>query len=314
MSIGPDPRDVEAAARLRETQRILVLADGSKAAVAESLPKIVGWLEERVEFVDLECELSAFCEQHAAELGGFTGPRPDLVVVLGGDGSVLSAVRMLAEDPVPLVGVNFGQVGFLAPVEAAHWETALAAVLAGDAVVEQRMMLDAEVNAAEPQPGPRRAVALNDFVLSRGSTHGLVTIRLTVGDDVVGDYRADGLIFATPSGSTAYSLAAGGPILAPSMGAIAVTPIAAHSLANRPLVLDPDGVLRADVLRAYGEVTLAVDGHAFHGLQEGDFLTIGRHKNSYPLLAPPDFGPWRRLRERLGWSGSFVRDSDEGRD
>jgi NAD+ kinase len=311
MSIGSDPRDEEAAARLRETRRILVLADGSKAAVAQSLPRIVGWLEERVEFVDLQRELSVFCEQHAAELGGFTGERPDLVVVLGGDGSVLSAVRMLAEDPIPMIGVNFGQVGFLAPVEATNWENGLTAVLAGEAVVERRMMLDAEVSTAEPQPGPCRAVALNDFVLSRGSTNGLVTIRLTVGDDVVGDYRADGLIFATPSGSTAYSLAAGGPILAPSMGAIAVTPIAAHSLANRPLVLHPDGVLRADVLKAYGEVTLAVDGHAFHGLQEGDYLTIERHRNKYPLLAPPDFGPWRRLRERLGWSGSFVRDSED---
>ncbi len=314
MSSGPDLREVQAASRLRETRRILVLADGSKAAVAEALPEIVRWLEERVEFVELERELSTFCERHAAELGGFTGSRPDLVVVLGGDGSVLSAVRMLAEDPIPMIGVNFGQVGFLAPVEAAHWESALTAVLAGEALVERRMMLETEVTTAASSPGPSRAVALNDFVLSRGSTHGLVTIRLTVGDDVVGDYRADGLIFATPSGSTAYSLAAGGPILAPSMGAIAVTPIAAHSLANRPLVLHPDEVLRADVLRAYGEVTLAVDGHAFHGLQEGDHLTIERHPNSYPLLAPPGSGPWRRLRERLGWSGSFVRDSEEGND
>ena len=161
MSSGPDLREVQAASRLRETRRILVLADGSKAAVAEALPEIVRWLEERVEFVELERELSTFCERHAAELGGFTGSRPDLVVVLGGDGSVLSAVRMLAEDPIPMIGVNFGQVGFLAPVEAAHWESALTAVLAGEALVERRMMLETEVTTAASSPGPSRAVAVS---------------------------------------------------------------------------------------------------------------------------------------------------------
>ena len=224
---------------------------------------------------------------------------------------MLAAVRIFAEDPVPVIGINLGKVGFLAPVEAAAWREGLEGTLAGRAVVEPRMMLEAEVQAQARRTGLGRAVALNDLVISRGSTHGLATIRLHVEDELVGDYRADGLIFATPSGSTAYSLAAGGPILAPHMQGIVATPVAAHALSNRPLVLHPDSRLEATVVEASGLVTLSVDGQAFHPLEEGDRVTVTRHRNAYPLLAPPDADPWRRLRERLGWRGSFVDGVDD---
>ena len=277
---------------LREPRRVLVLADGAKPAVGSRLGEIEAWLRERVADVRVEAVL------RDAE-GGGGWPLPDLVVVLGGDGSVLTAVRRFAEEPVPVVGVNFGHVGFLAAIDAARWREGLEEVLAGRALVEPRMLLEARLGAS-------RSVAMNDVVLSRGASQSLVTLRLFVGDEIVSDYRADGLVFATPSGSTAYSLAAGGPILAPDMSGIAVTPIAAHALANRPLVLHPESRLRVRVMSAPGEATLAVDGRIAQPMREGDEVDLARHPKSYPLLAPAGLDPWRRLRERLGWRGSFA--------
>ncbi|MDA1266302.1 MAG: NAD(+)/NADH kinase, partial [Planctomycetota bacterium] len=266
------------------------------------LPEVQGWLADRGLAVDVHQDARAL--RDAAD--GYAGERPDLVVVLGGDGSVLAAVHLFAEDPVPMVGINLGRVGFLAPVRADRWRQGLEEVFAGRAVLEPRMMLEAEVHAQARRAGPRRVVALNDLVLSRGSTHGLVSVRVLAEGELVGDYRADGLIFATPSGSTAYSLAAGGPILAPHMQAIVATPVAAHALSGRPIVLHPDSQLEAQVVEASGLVTLSVDGYDLHPMEEGDHFLLRRHRNTYPLLAPPDDDPWRRLRDRLGWRGSFL--------
>lgn len=295
------PASVQAR-ELADARVVLVLADGTKPTVSRQSGEVVAWLEGTGREVAVEHDLRAFAERQPAERGGFRGQRPDLLVVLGGDGSVLSAVRIFAEDPVPVIGINFGRVGFLAPVEAQHWREGLEEVLAGGAMVEPRMMLEARLGDSQE----RRTVALNDVVLARGATRGLATVRLEVDGEVAGDYHADGLIVATPSGSTAYSLAAGGPILAPAMGGIVVTPIAAHALSNRPLVLQPESVLTATVVRAAGRVSLVVDGHEAATLEEGGRVQVRRHRNAYPLLAPAGADPWRRLRERLGWRGSFL--------
>lgn len=299
---GAGPAPVVGA--LADARTVLVLADGTKPEVLQHLDEVTSWLAGRGLAVAVERDVRAFGERHPAEAGGFAGERPDLVVVLGGDGSVLSAVRIFAEDPVPVVGVNFGRVGFLAPVEASRWREDLDGLLSGRGTVEPRMML--AVRAEVAGRAPRRSVALNDVVLSRGATHGLVTLRLEAGGELVGDYRADGLILATPSGSTAYSLAAGGPVLAPSMLGIVATPIAAHALSNRPLVLHPDQPLVATVMVASGPVSLVVDGHDLESLAEGDRVEVSRHPRTYPLLAPPGTDAWRRLRARLGWRGSFL--------
>ena len=290
-------------------RQVLVLADTTKSAVRAELGEVYTWLEGHGLGVQVEENVRAFSQQFAGPGNHFSGTPPDLVVVLGGDGSVLSAARVFAEDPVPVVGIKFGQLGFLAHVEARSWREGLGDVLAGRAEWEARMMLEAEGDEG------LCAVALNDLVLSRGDTHGLLTLRLEVGREVVTDYRADGLIFATPSGSTAYSLAAGGPVLAPSMNAVVVTPIAAHSLSNRPLVLDPMLEASVCVSAAAGPVSLVVDGHPLAFLEQGACLTIRRHRNTYPLLAPAGATPWRRLRERLGWRGSFFGvDASSSRD
>jgi NAD+ kinase len=137
-----------------------------------------------------------------------------------------------------------------------------------------------------------------------------VALRLEADGVRVSDYHADGLIFATPSGSTAYSLGAGGPILAPSMQAVVVTPISAHALAHRPLVMRPDATLSLGVLTARGPVAVSVDGQPAQDLGVGESASIERHPLTYPLLVPGGLDPWRRLRDRLGWKASLSEESD----
>ena len=294
-----------------------MLADCGKAEVRAAVTEIRDWLGSRVEEVSLVEEPRHFWQERERRPELRTPEeRPDLLVVLGGDGTMLSAVRAFAEDPVPTLGVNFGRVGFLASLAAPRWREGLSAVLEGQAVLDPRMRLQAELSDRRNREDGstelgRRVVALNDLVLSRGAAQGLATMKLVIEGRWVSDYRADGLILSTPSGSTAHSLAAGGPILAPEMGGIVITPICPHTLSHRPLVVSPDSELILRVVHVSGLVTLAVDGQGYYPLVQDDFVSVRRHPVPYPLLAEPGgptADPWLRLRDRLGWRGSLEPD------
>jgi NAD+ kinase len=252
----------------------------------------------------LEVELVEDARGHCAALEAGTAslPKPDLCVVLGGDGTVLSTARAFAQQPVPILGINFGRVGYLAPVQAHQWQAGIDDVLDGRATLEPRMRLSLRM------PDGAQALALNDVVFSRQTAGSMVGLQLEADGVRVSEYHADGLIFATPSGSTAYSLGAGGPILAPSMQAMVVTPISAHALAHRPLVLRPDAILSLRVLTAREPVAVSVDGQAVQALEAGRVARIERHPETYPLLAPAGLDPWRRLRDRLGWRASLAEE------
>lgn len=276
-------------------RRALVLADASRSHAVDAAAAMAASLEGRGTEVTLEPDARARCAS------GPLGPRPDLVVVLGGDGTVLAAARLLADDPAPVLGINFGRVGFLAPVPAEAAEAGLFDVLEGRALVEPRMRIRATL------PDGTSGVALNDVVIARPSAGPLLTLGLEADGERVSDYRADGLILATPSGSTAYSLAAGGPVMAPSLQGIVATPISAHALAHRPLVMHPDALLRVGVAPDAGTSgELVLDGQPLGRLAPGESLTVARADPPLPLLAPAGQDPWRRLRERLGWSASFA--------
>jgi NAD+ kinase len=274
---------------MKAVQRVLCLADGQKAAALEFLERLVVNLERRGLAVESLRSVRALEE-------GAPVQRPDLVLVLGGDGAMLGAVRAFSNDPVPILGINFGYLGFLAGTPSSCAFEVLDHVLAGETEPELRMRLVAEFD------GGQRAVALNDVVLQRGSHQGLLISSLSVGDEWVTNLRGDGVIVATPSGSTAYSLAAGGPVIEPSMRCFVVTPLAAQGLANRPIVLDPEAELELEVVQSVGISTLVVDGQGFYPLDRGARVRIRRHPEPYPLFSMPDLDPYRRLRERLGWS------------
>ena len=288
---------------VRKVRRALVLADSSKVQADALLEDLEPWIGARVGSVDVVRDLRTFTQDAEQRRGKPVADLPDLAIVLGGDGSILSCARAFARHPVPTIGINFGRVGFLASVEMRDWEEALEEVLTGRSVLEPRMRLTAEVNG-HTGIGARK-IALNDVLVERGAVQAMLTLSLRIGDQWVSDYRADGLILATPSGSTAHSLAAGGPILAPSMRGIVVTPICPQSLSHRAIVTHPDSVLHVRVEQTSGLTTLAVDGQGFQPLKEGDEVRVRRHNVAFPLLARPDSNPYRRVRERLGWRGSF---------
>lgn len=286
--------------------RVLVLSNAESSGAHDLLGELAPWLESRVEEVVVEEDARGFCRKRSE--GGAAeevGPAHDLMVVLGGDGALLGAVRAFSNAPLPTLGINFGRVGFLASSPATRWRETLEAVLEGRARLEPRMRLLVELGEAG---GGRATVALNDVVVQRGAHQGMLACSLRVGEDWVTNYRADGLIVASPSGSTAYSLSAGGPILLPSMEAFVVTPICPQGLANRPIVLDPASSLSLTVSQTDGLTTLVVDGQEHMGLRQGDVVTLSRHPEAWPLYAMEGLDPYRRLRDRLGWRGGIEPD------
>lgn len=280
-----------------------VLIHPGKTGAVELARVLEVWLEQRVDVVRCHRDLGDFADHARAVCSSSPDlPPPDLVVVLGGDGALLGAVRAFSDAPVPTLGINFGQVGFLASTPASRWEETLESALAGRAKLEPRLRLDLTV----PGATAGRHVALNDVVLSRAPDQSMLRAALYVGDDWVTDYRADGLIVATPSGSTAYALSAGGPLLGPSLEAFLVTPICSQSLSNRPIVLEPQVELAIELVDNTGPADVIVDGCRVGELEAGRRLTIVRHPRPYPIVALPSLDPYRRWRERLGWTGSVT--------
>ena len=288
----------------------LVIADMGKPVVREFLEELVPWLSLRMRNVQVE-PLALLKDRYEELTKEDARPQPDLAIVLGGDGAMLTAVKVLGAQPVPTLGINFGRVGFLAATPVSHWRETVAGVLAGEGVVEPRMRLSYELKTRRGPPAS--GVALNDVIVNRAAHQRMLTVSLTVGETWVTDYRADGVIVATPSGSTAYSLSSGGPILLPGVGAMLVTPICPQGLASRPIVLQPEAQLSVELTFASGITTLVADGQSYHPIETGDRVILHRHPVPYPLLAMPELDPYRRLRERLGWAqqlGHGEQDTD----
>ncbi len=293
-----------------------MLADARKEGVRGLIDPLSEFLAEGTDEVQIDTDIPSFCrarrsrkpEERARDV-------PDLLVVLGGDGAILAAASAFRESPVPTLGINFGRVGFLAACPASRWREVLGGVLAGTGVPDERMRLAVRLEReGQGKDAAAVDVALNEVVVGRDAFQGMLTISVAVGEDWLGEFRADGLIVATPSGSTAYSLAAGGPILAPMMAGMVVTPVASQSLANRPIVLHHDSELSINVASASGPATLVVDGHGQYPLEAGTLVRVRRHPEPYPLLSMPGLDPYRRLRSRLGWSRGPVpvlEDADE---
>ena len=222
----------------------------------------------------------------------------DLAVVVGGDGTMLGIAREVARHNLPLVGINQGRLGFITDVAANHWREALAPMIAGDYEEEHRTMLEGGVwRDAERIYS---ALSLNDVVVSRAATAGMVELRVDVGDDFVANLRADGLIIASPTGSTAYALSAGGPILHPGIAGWVVVPIASHTLSNRPIVLPDSGEVRIGIV-AGKDVSANFDMHNLASLIEGDQVRVRRSAHKVRFLHPLGWSYYATLRRKLRW-------------
>jgi NAD+ kinase len=223
----------------------------------------------------------------------------DLAVVVGGDGTLLAAARLLGGRQVPIVAINHGGLGFLTEVTLDEMYRALGRVLAGEFVTELRMMMDVHLyREGKPESAHR---ALNDVVINKGTLSRMIELEARVDSHYVSRFRADGLIVATPTGSTAYNISAGGPIIFPTMGAMIVTPICSHTLSNRPIVL-PDSVkIEISLHSAQDEVYVTVDGQVGLKLQLEDQLRIEKSQVAVKLVAPADKNYFDVLRGKLKW-------------
>jgi len=226
------------------------------------------------------------------------GQRCDLAVVVGGDGTMLGIARELARWNIPLVGINQGRLGFITDVAIGQYKEALATLVSGDYEVENRSMLQGEVW----RDGARifEGLSLNDVVVSRGATASMVELSVHVDDDFVANIRADGLIVATPTGSTAYALSAGGPILHPGIGGWVVVPIASHTLSNRPIVLPDAGEVRISIV-AGKDVSANFDMHNLASLMHGDQVRVRRSAFNVRFLHPRGWSYYATLRRKLRW-------------
>ena len=231
------------------------------------------------------------------------GRRCDIAVVVGGDGTMLGIARELARYQMPLVGINQGRLGFITDVPFGHYQDALAPMIAGDYEEEHRSMLEGDVW----RDGEKifDGLSLNDVVVSRGATASMVELRVDIGDDFVANMRADGLIVASPTGSTAYALSAGGPILHPGIAGWVVVPIASHTLSNRPIVLPDTGEVRIGIV-AGKDVSANFDMHNVASLMVGDQVRVRRSAFKVRFLHPRGWSYFATLRRKLRWYEGVV--------
>ena len=235
--------------------------------------------------------------------------RADLVIAIGGDGTMLHAARNVAGRGVPLVGINRGRLGFLTDVSPEQLRDALDAILEGNYLAERRLTLSARVG--KQQTGP--LFALNDIVLQKGDTGRLLDFTTEVDNVYVNTHRGDGLIVATPTGSTAYALSCSGPIIQPNVDALVLVPICPHTLSDRPLVLPSSSEINVTLDNAGGsEAHVVCDGESLARMSAGDVLTVSLAKQPVTLLHPREYNYYELLRSKLNW-GRASRDRQNGR-
>jgi NAD+ kinase len=226
------------------------------------------------------------------------GKACDLAVVIGGDGTMLGFAREMARYGVPLLGINQGRLGFITDIPIERWRESLAPVLAGDYEVESRAMLEGAV--LRDGESIFAGLALNDVVVSRGGTAGMVELKVSVGDQFVANMRADGLIVASPTGSTAYALSAGGPLMHPSIAGWLLVPIAPHTLSNRPIVLPDLGEVSLEIV-AGRDASVNFDMQSLASLLHGDRITVRRSQHQVRFLHPKGWSYYATLRRKLRW-------------
>jgi NAD+ kinase len=225
--------------------------------------------------------------------------KADLVIVVGGDGTLLAAARLLGDRQIPILAINHGGLGFLTEVTLEEMYPAIERVLAGQFITEQRMMMDIEVLRTNKRTAVYRA--LNDVVINKGAISRMIEIETRVDKQYVSKFKADGLIVATPTGSTAYNLSAGGPIVFPTMGAMIMTPICSHTLTNRPIVLPPGVKVEIVLVAAHEDVHVTVDGQIDMKLETNDKITVEKSNIAVKLVAPADKNYFDVLRGKLKW-------------
>ena len=256
--------------------------------------------------------ISTLFEKETAQIAGKKsglslaelGAAVDLLVVAGGDGTILHVVGQLGEIIKPIFGINIGSLGFLTCASSLTYREAVECIASDRINFSQRALLEARVSLGDKRTN--KMIALNDAVLSRGELSRLVLLRTRVNGEVLTEFNADGLIVATPTGSTAYSLSAGGPILDPESGVFVITPICPHVLTNRSIIVAEGSIIEIEASDPEYPVYLTVDGHKPTHVERGSIVTIRKAKRTLPLASLPEASFFSVVRQKLKWSGSNV--------
>jgi len=286
-------------------KRIGVVVKPHQPDALQTLCRLTEWLSQRdiklvggpeIEREPIEHQTGCAIESVKEEALAKT---VDLMLVLGGDGTMIATARMLGDIEVPVMGVNYGGLGYLAEFPLEELFSALEAILAGDYKVQERLMLTVELRRGEELITKNRV--LNDVVVNKSALARIIEIETYLNNQFLNRFRADGLIVSTPTGSTAYNLSAGGPIIFPSMNAVVITPICPFTLSNRPIVVPDDSVIEVRLMTKNEEVALTLDGQVGFPLQAGDRALIRKSNATFNLVQPANRNYFDVLRDKLKW-------------
>lgn len=286
-------------------KRIGVVVKPHQPDALETLCRLTEWLSERG--IQLVGTAGVQHEQIAQKTGCSVAvvkdeelaPGVDLILVLGGDGTMIATARMIGNTEVPVIGVNYGGLGYLAEFPLGELFAALDALLAGQYQVQKRLMLAVELWRGEELITRNRV--LNDVVVNKSALARIIEIEAYLNDQFVNSFRADGLIVATPTGSTAYNLSAGGPVIYPSMNVVVITPICPFTLSNRPIVVPDESLIEVRLMTDKEEVALTLDGQVGFPLRVRDRIVIRKSNTTFNLVQPPNRNYFDVLRDKLKW-------------
>ncbi len=288
-------------------QHIGLIGKYGDPGVAETLQRVAAVLRQRQIRVSLDEATGAMLGQHDIETASreTLAADSDMVIVIGGDGTLLDAARSLARAEVPVLGINLGRLGFLVDVSPVGMEAQLNAILDGDYVSEQRSLLNIQVT----RDGAilQESDALNDLVIHKVDIARMLELETHIDGKLLTSLRADGLIVSTPTGSTAYALSGGGPILHPSLDAIVLVPICPHTLSNRPIVVNEESRIQVRLLEERTQAQITCDGQVNFDLHTSDKVLIRKAAHSLHLIHPAGHDYYEVLRAKLGWGGNINK-------
>jgi len=274
---------------------LVIFGDPKKEYVAEAIRDFTGFVKGKAVII-ADCLLDNTAPPEVPQ-------RCDFAVVFGGDGSIISAGRTLRGNSVPVIGVNLGKLGYLAEFSLAELKNRFDYIIAGKATIEKRMMLSCKLFSSPKKKEPEfSSAAINDIFITAGPPFRMVELKIAVDGQPLAGCVSDGLIISTPTGSTAYNLAAGGPILSPTMEAMVITPICPHSLSFRPIVINAASTVEVWGIRVNEGTTVSIDGQIPSTLAVGNVVRVEKHKHHFLLVNNPMRTQWDTLASKLSWA------------
>ena len=281
-----------------------LIAHAGKPGAPELVSQLQSEFERAGIKVSLETETAVLAGLKESRTIAQLGKEADLLVVLGGDGTILNVLSRLDDTIKPIFGINIGSLGFLTCLNSSAYLEAVGSIVSGKFALSERVLFLVEI--ARGAECIHRAVALNDAVISRGEISRLIRLRTRVNGVPLTEFNADGLVVATPTGSTAYSLSAGGPILEPQSGVFVITPICPHVLTNRSVIVGDCSVIEVEASEPDSPVFVTLDGRSPVPLEFGSIVTIRRSEKVLPLAVLPELSFFGVVRQKLKWSGSTI--------